>query len=142
MGEEEARRPWLNALASFLKKVEGELGPLEAVIVYGSAAKGLQGEWSDLDVMLVSDAFKGLTVTERVALLLKHAEPRIEALGYSFDELTRMVEKANPLALNALIEGLPLKSSRRLEELRRAARARYRRRGRVWIPVDGQASVK
>jgi len=58
VGPRQASKAWLEDVASFIQAVEREVSPLEAAIIYGSAAKGLQGAWSDIDVMLVSEAFK------------------------------------------------------------------------------------
>ena len=138
MGSGQASRAWLKDLADFIRAAERELGSLEAVIIYGSAAKDLQVAWSDIDVMLVSEAFKDQPIPDRIGRLLKLAKPRIEPVGYTFKELENMVEKANPLALNALIEGRPLKESPRIHKLRLKASATYVRKGRTWLPKQGQ----
>ncbi|MBO3802358.1 MAG: hypothetical protein JTT11_00545 [Candidatus Brockarchaeota archaeon] len=63
---------------------------------------------------------------------------RIEAFAYTYEELVRMVEKGNPLALNALIEGKQLTASPRIEELATLARAKYAKRGRMWVSRSGE----
>lgn len=57
----------------------------------------------------------------------------MDLLLYTFEELERMASKGNPLALSALIEGTPIVSSRRVEELRFRVARIYTRRRRMWI---------
>ena len=134
MGRGEVEGPWAERLRAFLERVEARLGRVEGVILFGSVAKGQAGEWSDLDVMVVSDAFEGMSVPDRIGLLLELAGPRIEPFGYTYAELTRMVKRANPLALGALIEGRFIKASGRLLRLAEEASKAYVREGRVWVP--------
>ena len=134
MSEGKAGEPWRERLRAFIERLDRVLGPVEGVILFGSWARGEAGIWSDVDVLVVSDALAGLSVPDRIGLLLEHAKPPIQPLGYTFDELARMVRRANPLALSALIEGVFLRASERLVRLAKRARAAYERRGRVWRP--------
>ncbi len=134
MGEGETGGPWRERLRSFVERLDQALGSVEGVILFGSWAKGEAGEWSDLDVLVVSDAFAEFPVPDRIGLLLEHAEPPIQPLGYTFEELVRMVRRANPIALSALIEGTFLRASDRLLHLAEKARTTYEKRGRVWFP--------
>ena len=136
MGRGEAEGPWLERLRGFLKRIEARLGHVEGLILFGSVARGQAGAWSDVDVLVVSDAFEGMPVPDRIGLLLEEAGPRVEPLGYTYAELTRMVRRANPLALSALIEGVFLRASERLTELAREASRMFVRRGRVWVPRE------
>jgi len=45
-----------------------------------------------------------------------------------------MAMRGNPLALSALIEGVKVVSSKRVDELSRKLSETYTRRGRMWIP--------
>lgn len=58
---------------------------------------------------------------------------KVQAFAYTFDELARMVERGNPLALSALIEGKVLFASERVCSLIEKARKRFVRVGRAWI---------
>jgi len=118
-----------------IKGLESELGDVEAVIVYGSAAKGGVGVWSDIDILIVSDKFRSLSLLDRISLLMEHMRHPVEALGYTYHELARMVDRANALALNALIDGKVILASRRVLELRERASKMFRRKGRMWIPT-------
>jgi len=126
-------------LREFLRRIEARIGEVEGLILFGSTARGQAGEWSDIDVLVVSDSLKDLPVPERIGLLLEEAGPRIEPLGYTYAELVRMVEAANPLALSALIEGIFIKASERLRELASKASREFVRKKRMWLPREGSA---
>jgi hypothetical protein len=63
-------------------------------------------------------------------------EDTVDLLLYTFEELERMASKGNPLALSALIEGTPMVSSSRVEELRSRVARIYSRRGRMWVRTE------
>jgi len=135
MGKREVMEIRIGDLMDAVKGLESELGDVEAVIIYGSAARGGMGVWSDVDILIVSDGFRGLNLLDRISLLMEHMQHPVEALGYTYHELARMVDRANALALNALIDGRVILASRRVLELRERASKMFRRRGRMWIPT-------
>ncbi len=98
MGEGgETEGAWLSDLRKYVSNISSAI-PVEAIILYGSAARDLNGgAWSDIDVLVVSDAFRGgIPIPDRISLLLRFKRGgRIEALGYTFDELVRMVNAMN-----------------------------------------------
>ena len=57
------------AVQAFLSAVREEL-PVDAAYVFGSAARGEAREDSDLDVAVVSTAFRGMRRVDTIALLL------------------------------------------------------------------------
>ena len=67
----------------------------QRIILYGSYARGEQKEYSDIDVIVISDDFKDLNLRERLEILGMAAgrilEP-IEALGYTEDEVKESKE--------------------------------------------------
>ena len=136
MGKGEVMEIRIGDLMDAVKGLESELGDVEAVIIYGSAAKGGMGVWSDIDVFMVSDGFRGLSLLDRISLLMEHMQHPVEALGYTYHELARMVNRANALALNALIDGRVVFASKRVLKLREKASKMFRRRGRMWIPMS------
>jgi len=136
MGKREVMEIRIRDLMDAVKGLESELGDVEAVIIYGSAAKGGMGVWSDIDVFIVSDGFRGLSLLDRISLLMEHMQHPVEALGYTYHELARMVNRANALALNALIDGRVVFASKRVLKLREKASKMFRRRGRMWIPMS------
>ena len=136
MGKREVMEIRIGDLMDAVKGLESELGDVEAVIIYGSAAKGGMGVWSDIDVFMVSDGFRGLSLLDRISLLMEHMQHPVEALGYTYHELARMVNRANALALNALIDGRVVFASKRVLKLREKASKMFRRKGRMWIPMS------
>ena len=136
MGKREAREVRIGDLMDAVKGLESELGDVEAVIIYGSAAKGGMGVWSDIDVFIVSDGFRSLSLLDRISLLMEHMRHPVEALGYTYHELARMVDRANALALNALIDGRVVFASKRVLKLREKASKMFRKSGRMWIPTS------
>lgn len=60
------------------------------IMIYGSYAKGHPREWSDIDLLVISEDFKGRNLRERLEILGLAAgrvfEP-IEAMGYTEEEI-------------------------------------------------------
>jgi len=79
----------LEIIKRFLIKVREEID-IDKVILFGSFARGRQKRWSDIDLALISDDFKGIDNFERLVMLGKLAwyadATEIEALGYTKDE--------------------------------------------------------
>jgi predicted nucleotidyltransferase len=74
----------LRILKSFVKMAKSELGDVE-VYLFGSYARCEWVEDSDVDLVVVSDAFKGLDIGKRYALLrrmLPH-DMAFEILAYT-----------------------------------------------------------
>jgi predicted nucleotidyltransferase len=68
---------------------------LRAVFLYGSFAKGTQHEWSDIDVALVADKFKGLFCDDGKKfrkVVIKEPYRLIEARTYP----TKYFEESDP----------------------------------------------
>jgi len=74
-----------------------------------------------------------MNILDRFAVAVEFRRRRVDVFLYTYDEVVRMSLKGNPLILSALIEGIPLVSSDRVEHLRTMVSAMYRREGRVWI---------
>ena len=92
-------------IESYKDLVVKELRP-EAVVLFGSFAKGDINEGSDVDIMVIAD-FKG-GFLDRVKLLLDlNDEMRLplEPVGYTFEEFQRMREEGNPFIREVLERG-------------------------------------
>jgi len=89
------------------------------IILHGSVARGLHGPWSDIDVIVVADFRESFL--DRILRLLELAGPSlpVEPLGYTPEELERMLEQLNPLVLDALEFGVPLLGEEHFRALRR-----------------------
>ena len=106
------------------------------MILHGSWARGGGGDWSDVDLLVVSDSVKSMSILNRLYISAEYRRYGVDLLLYTFEELERMASKGNPLALSALIEGTPIVSSRRVEELRSRVAKIYSRRGRMWVRTE------
>ena len=133
MGKDASGEGWVEAVNAFLERLKGRIR-VESAIVHGSAARGGGGYWSDVDLLVVSDDFFHVPFLERLRLLIELKVDKVEALGYSYEELRRMMKKGNPLALGALIEGIPIMESERVKKLREEAKKTYFRKERAWFP--------
>lgn len=70
---------------------------VEKVILYGSFAKGTSGEDSDIDLLVISQDFRGMNLRERLETLgvaAAHIRRPIQALGYTPREL-RQIKKGS-----------------------------------------------
>lgn len=86
----------LGKIVRFVKAANSQID-IKKVVLYGSHIKGETDEWSDIDLAVVSDDFKSMTLKERLLLLKKIAWveglTEIDALGYSETEF----ESEHPL---------------------------------------------
>lgn len=80
------------------------LGPLTAYLV-GSYARGDFNEGSDIDVLVVSDALPQNPLL-RIEVLYSCVLPGIEPRGYTTAEFTRLLEKGDPAATEAVGLGI------------------------------------
>ncbi|MCX8204455.1 MAG: nucleotidyltransferase domain-containing protein [Candidatus Nezhaarchaeota archaeon] len=132
MGGEAPKRPWARAVEEAISRLSKML-KVEAAIVFGSWARSGGGEWSDVDLLIVSPDSKDVSVIDRFKLAAEASPPRVDVFIYTAEELRRMVERGNPLALSALVEGIVLRSTPSVEELIAYAKKSYVKAGRVWI---------
>ncbi|MDM8526380.1 nucleotidyltransferase domain-containing protein [Desulfococcaceae bacterium HSG8] len=49
----------------FIHKLEQNNVHIQQAVLFGSYSKGLEHEWSDIDIVLVSDAFEGVRFEDR-----------------------------------------------------------------------------
>jgi predicted nucleotidyltransferase len=79
------------AIADFVQRLEAGIR-VEAIVLYGSYARGTAYEQSDIDVAVISPDFNGLPMykrQERIALLTLYRDLRITPIGYSSAEYAR-----------------------------------------------------
>lgn len=132
MGERTTEKFRCRGVERVLEELAGRGFKVEAAIIFGSWARSGGGDWSDLDVLVVTDDVRSTPILDRFKLAAELRTHRVDLFLYTFEELKSMAMRGNPLALSALIEGVPIVSSPRVEELIREARRTYTRRGRTW----------
>jgi predicted nucleotidyltransferase len=76
------------AIREFAESLETGIR-IEAIVLYGSYARGTAYDQSDIDIAVVSPDFEGLPVNRRqdiIARLERHTDPRISPIGYPTSE--------------------------------------------------------
>jgi len=66
-------------------------------ILFGSTVKGTRLRESDIDLIVVSDDFEGMSLVKRIQLLLKywtHKRVELEVFGYTEDEIKKLKGKS------------------------------------------------
>ncbi|MBI2908475.1 MAG: nucleotidyltransferase domain-containing protein [Chloroflexi bacterium] len=76
------------AISDFIQRLQKGIC-VEAIVLFGSYAKGTPHEWSDVDVAVISPDFEGMPISRRqeiIAQLSLHSYPRLAPLGFSSSE--------------------------------------------------------
>lgn len=83
------------ALSKLAEEFKKNLGPVE-IFLFGSFAKGDWLEDSDIDIIVVSEAFKGKSMAERVNMVRRLAPDNLafEILTYTSQELKEALVKS------------------------------------------------
>ena len=81
------RNAVIKIVRNYAREIEEKGVRLRKVILFGSFAKGMQHEWSDIDVALVADEFTGLPDDHDLFPYVGIKKPyiRIEAKTYPTD---------------------------------------------------------
>jgi hypothetical protein len=96
---------------------------VEAAAVVGSVARGDFNVWSDVDVVVLVDDLPA-RAPDRSGLLLADAPARVQPVGFTRRELTDALRRGNPLAREAVGNGVVLTGG---DVLRRCFEATNRR---------------
>lgn len=96
--------------------------PVDAAGVIGSVARGDFNRWSDVDVVVVSEALPE-RLPDRLELLFRDRPPRIEPWGLGADELRRLGRRGDPRVAELIAEGVVLRGETVLGELLDRARS-------------------
>jgi predicted nucleotidyltransferase len=86
---------WLEALARVERTAErlgGRLGRV-TVLLHGSYARGDFNVWSDIDVIVASEAFRGVRQLDRYDIVAGLLEPGIEPILLTPEELIDILDK-------------------------------------------------
>ena len=94
-----------NFKKNIVPQIIDEYNPKE-IIVYGSRVKGTASSDSDLDVIIVSDAFEEIPFIERMPLLLKKYDfpNHVDYICYTIEEFNK-IKNSSSLIIDALEYG-------------------------------------
>lgn len=81
-----------------------ELDGLQAVVVFGSVARGDFNLWSDVDVLVVADALPD-RLLDRLDLL-RPVVPGVQAVAWTPEELAHRLARRDPIAVEAYTSGV------------------------------------
>jgi predicted nucleotidyltransferase len=101
------RRAERDALLGRARTFAGQLPPgmgVQAVVVFGSVARGDFNRWSDIDVLVVADSLPERFV-DRFGALGPHAG-LVQAVPWTPEEFRRQLVKGNALAVEAVEKGV------------------------------------
>lgn len=108
---------------------------VEAALLFGSWARSGGGEWSDIDILVISESVKNISILERFKISRELTTSRIDLFIYTYEEIVKMLRQNNPLVISALYEGLILRPSRKILELIDLVRRCYHKINNVYINV-------
>jgi predicted nucleotidyltransferase len=93
----------IDVLMDYSEAVSSKIGKFTGIL-YGSMARSNNNLWSDIDFLVISDKLPENPL-KRLEFLYSLADTAIEVKGYTRKEFLKMIEKRNPLALDAIVEG-------------------------------------
>jgi len=140
---EELDIPYAGELRELVRRLLATLGEETTIILYGSMARKDYGDWSDVDLVVISDRLVGgpLDRTEALVKLNKGLYMPLEIAAYTEEGFLKALRALSPTALDALHEGKVLHADRAF--LARARREFSRlveelglvKEGRSWISL-------
>lgn len=95
--------PPQDLLDEVVRRIVEGYGPVERILLFGSAARGEQDAWSDLDLIVIKQ-----TSERFIRRLLAVPELPVEAdvFVYTPEEFQRMLDNENPFLLSALKDAI------------------------------------
>jgi predicted nucleotidyltransferase len=108
------RRKWQRAMLARARGFVATLDPslsIHAAVVFGSVARGDFNRWSDIDVLVVADGFRGGPLVRMDAL--EPRPPLVQPVGWTPSEWRVQLVRNNPIAREALEHGIWLSGSAR-----------------------------
>jgi len=92
----------------------GRLPLKVTAILVGSYARGDFNLWSDIDIILISDSFEGNPIQRLKEL---NVLPAYQIIPLTPEEFKRLLEKKDPLAVEALKIGVILREDVKIDDL-------------------------
>ncbi len=102
------RRERLALAAAFADRLEDL--DVQAVVVFGSVARGDFNVWSDIDVLVVADGVPERWL-DRLALLAERAPSGVSALAWTPAEWAHQLGRRNPIATEAAGAGVVVRGA-------------------------------
>jgi|SRR3989344_2209770 len=98
----------LKILKRFKEKLSSSI-PIKKIILFGSRAKGKTSKWSDFDILIVSDKFKGKRSFERGIGFYNYWDTQypVDFLLYTSEEFNRLKKKVT-IVREAVNEGIEI----------------------------------
>lgn len=103
--ERRERLALVKAFADHLADID-----VQAVVVFGSVARGDFNVWSDIDVLVVADGVPEQWL-DRLSLLSERAPPGVSALAWTSAEWFHELGRHNPIATEALESGVVVRGA-------------------------------
>ncbi len=103
------REALLDLARGYVNELPESLGLVAAVVV-GSVARGDFNVWSDVDVLIVARHLPERD-PDRLRLLLELAPAGVQPVGWTPEELRMGLARGNPIAKEALRDGVTLRGS-------------------------------
>lgn len=93
-----------NIINSYIAVLKNNRIPVSRVYLFGSYARGTAGQWSDIDIALISDAFTGNRIKDRdlIRKYTRSTSSLIEVIPFSSEDFN----ENNPLANEILKSGI------------------------------------
>lgn len=92
-------------LDEVVKRIVEGYGPVEKIILFGSAARGEQDEHSDLDLIIIKQTDERFI---RRLLAVPALPVEADVFVYTPEEFQRMLENENPFLMSALADAITL----------------------------------
>lgn len=98
----------LKILKEFKEKLSREM-PIKKIILFGSRAKGKVHKWSDFDLVIISDGFKGIKSFRRGSKLYDYWKENypVDFLCYTPNEFNKL-KKRITIVKQAVEEGIEI----------------------------------
>jgi predicted nucleotidyltransferase len=86
--------PLLSRIHDFLRRMDATLG-VNRAFLFGSTVKGNRLKESDVDLIVVSKAFTGMSMPERLGMLQKewNYNEELQALAYTPEEFSKVSQR-------------------------------------------------
>jgi len=101
-------RPIVTDLELLRRRIGPHVRRARKVIAFGSVARGDADEWSDLDLLIVTETTRPFFERFKDFRGLYDVWPRLDLLIYTPDEFEGMLADENPLIVRAVTEGVVL----------------------------------